>query len=109
MKGALGCLLAIFCLPVSGETYVCAFQCYVSDKVCQSSYKRTDGGFLDDYDRLHFTNENERYISFAYPYVGDDGTVVWSVVIDKSTLEFARSTTALDGGGSRSGKCSVVQ
>lgn len=108
-KSVIASLFLILVSPVFGETYVCAFQCYISDELCQSSYERTHDGFVDDYDRLHITNENERYISLAFPYVGDDGAVVWSVVIDKSTLEFAKSTNALDGGGSRLGKCSVVQ
>ena len=97
-------VFSIGSLQASADQFVCAFQCYVTNEVCQSTYSRTNDGFKDDYHSF-FVNENESYISLSSPYVGQDGAAVWSVIINKKTLEFTKSTTSLTDTGFRLGKC----
>lgn len=97
-------VFSISSLQAYADQFVCAFQCYGTNEICQSTYSRTDEGFKDDYHSF-FVNENESYISLSSPYVGQDGAAVWSVIINKKTLEFTKSTTSLTDTGYRLGRC----
>lgn len=91
-------------LKVAADQFVCAFQCYGENEICQTTYSRTDEGFIDDY-HSYFVNENETFITLSSPYVGQDAAVVFSTIINKKSLEFTKSTTELANNSFRSGKC----
>ena len=83
------------------EQYVCAYKCYVvEDRLCQAIIQRTDDGFTGKNGFPNYTvAEDERYIALSQPLAEPDGVAVFSVIIDKETLEFSRATTDMDGSG----------
>ena len=113
-------LLLLFSLMLSfnsyGETYVCAFTCYLSDENCQSVYKRVGDGFTDvqNGDLLNLT-ENETYLSMSNNSAEEMHAGVSVVIINKNTLKFMKSLTSLIdaeppiySNQTRDGKCVLV-
>ena len=47
-------------------------------------------------------------IVLSSPNVFQEGVAVFSVIIDKETLEFSRATTDMDGSYHRNGNCTLV-
>ena len=99
---------------VKSETYNCGFNCFgVPDKICISSYTRTDNGFVDDFEKLYSVKETKEYINLVDSFnefnerTKEVESVIFSVIINKYTGEFTKSTTELGKVGSRSGNCEV--
>lgn len=96
-------------LSVHAEQYVCAYKCYfVEDELCQNIIQRTDDGFTGKYGFQYTVAEDERYIALSRPLAEPDGVAVFSLIIDKETLEFSRATTDMDGSGHRNGNCTLL-
>ena len=99
---------------VKSETYNCGFKCFgVPDKICISSYTRTDNGFVDDFKNLYSVKETKEYLNLVHSFnefnkrTKEVESVIFSVIINKYSGEFTKSTTGLSKVGSRNGNCEV--
>ena len=112
MKKLLICLLLIPNLSWS-ESYVCAFKCFIGDDICQTTYTRKNNIFIDDWNHEFRFVEDQNSLAMSNIIVESDGSVIFSVIIDKKTLEFTKSTTQLardwGGTGHEDGTCSLVK
>lgn len=89
-------------------TYVCGYKCFGSGKICQDQYSKSVNGYKDKYHEFK-SKEDSKSIALSYSHVGNDGVAVFSVVIDKQTLKFAKNTLVLDGGGTTKGNCVILK
>ena len=111
-------LLILICLFVSfevkSETYNCGFNCYGNpNKICISSYTRTDNGFVDDFEKQYSVKETKEYLNLVHSFNElNQGTkevesVIFTIILNKYSGEFTKSTTQLGKVGSRNGNCEV--
>ena len=94
-----------------GETYICAFKCFLSDDICQTTYTRKNNIFIDEWNREFIFVEDKKNLAMTDMFIDEsEGSAIFSIIIDKPTLKFTKSTTTIDGGrGFADGSCTVVE
>ena len=122
--------LLLFSLILSfnsyGETYICAFQCFWTDDICQINYRRVDNDFfqivyLDSYgestgDILQIKESNSFLSLIDIHLPDDDSALIESAIINKKTMRYVMSQTSQDNfdfpnpdyGRQAIGKCKVT-
>ena len=100
--------ITLFSFGANSESYICAFQCYGSNEVCQSTYTRTKNGFNGKWNKFSIMNENQNFVSLAGSASMPE--ILFVAIIDKQNLTFVKSTVKAKGGTNfRNGKCTIVR
>lgn len=110
MKKLLVLLLLIPSLSW-GESYICAFKCFIGDDICQTTYTRKNNTFIDEWNREFIFVEDKRNLAMTDMFIDEsEGSAIFTAIIDKQTLKYTKSTTTIDGGrGFSDGSCTLVK
>lgn len=95
-----------------GESYVCASKCYMTDEICQTTYTRDNKVFKDNWGQRYMFVEDKKNLAMASIFANEEkGSAIFSVIIDKPTLKFTKSTTQVEEGGTGylNGTCSIIK
>ena len=94
-----------------GESYICAFKCFMSDDICQTTYTRKNNIFIDEWNREFKFVEDKKNLAMTYMFTYEsEGSAIFSAIIDKQTLKYIKSTTSIDGvRGFSDGSCTIIK